>query len=266
MIWSKRGHKSKSDTLATELLLQLRDGEKYSKLFNDKTTIKQNIWVQIGTDLKNAGFTLDEDAKVAGLKCRQKYLNLCKGYNNYMAHVSTTGKEFKDKPEFFDYLHSILGAKHKTKPLILTDSLQSDPLTPTSTDQLNFKAETASSTDTENKFEEAEDSITIVKNEILPSVTVEKENIAPQQKIRDAKRKKILKSEITGLIDVIMKNHQENIELQKEQFSKFIGCINKTNELLEEQNKQRADFLKHFMSFLQNSKKRKCSSQHSDSD
>jgi hypothetical protein len=118
-IWKGKGRPTANDEEATAMLLTLRG--KYSSKFEDKKTIKSQIWNKIAQELAEAGFNCGI-GKEGGERCRQKFANLQKQYLNHLKHVQRTGEEKRDPPPFFSEMHGILGSKDKVAPTNLQDT------------------------------------------------------------------------------------------------------------------------------------------------
>lgn len=122
-IWKSKGRPTKADDQATTLLLQLR--AQLAPKFDDKKTVKNQLWVKIVEELENSGYSCGT-GKERGERCRQKFSNLQKQYLQHKQHMRKTGEKKKEPPPFFDEMHGILGSKHKVNPTNFQDSAESE--------------------------------------------------------------------------------------------------------------------------------------------
>ncbi|CAG9763464.1 unnamed protein product [Ceutorhynchus assimilis] len=119
-VWVTKGKPSQDDKEATYQMLQLRASDKFVKKFNDKSSVKLELWKEIANTLLELGF--DVDAR----SCRQKFSNLYTKYIKFKQHVKTTGEGKREPPEFYIIMDQILGEKDKVNLQYVTDTL--DPV------------------------------------------------------------------------------------------------------------------------------------------
>ncbi|KAL1488112.1 hypothetical protein ABEB36_015070 [Hypothenemus hampei] len=117
--WSSSLKNNSRDIEATEFFLQLR--YEMSDKFNDRKTLKNNLWSEICKKMNAAGYVVGE-SKVGIEKCRQKFANLQRSYINYVEHMKKTDESKRDPPLFRGLLHSILKNKDKIDPPYVEDS------------------------------------------------------------------------------------------------------------------------------------------------
>ncbi|KAK9679337.1 hypothetical protein QE152_g40109 [Popillia japonica] len=137
-----------------------------------------------------------------------------------------TGEKKKEPPPFFDEMHGILGSKHKVNPTNFQDSAESecdvDSPTP-STSGMN--------TDSSDS-EQMSTKVTTIQNRFSKVKTIRP------------------KSANTLLLEVLQKQHEENVNTRKEEFKTLEKLIDKQNEqrkeefktlekLIDKQNEQR---------------------------
>ncbi|KAK9702506.1 hypothetical protein QE152_g29885 [Popillia japonica] len=67
-IWKSKGRPTKAEDQATTLLLQLR--AQLAPKFDDKKTVKHQLWVKIAEELENSGYSCGT-GKGGGERCRQ---------------------------------------------------------------------------------------------------------------------------------------------------------------------------------------------------
>ena len=99
----------------------------------DNTTRKKKVFAELAKVLQEAGFRLPSGADGIN-KVDQKYRNLERCYKNFVQYTKLTGVEKKDAPEFYDQLHALFGTKHTVNPVSLCDSLDTEPVVPSSDD------------------------------------------------------------------------------------------------------------------------------------
>lgn len=263
-IWSGKGKPTSDDKKATEFLLQLRVSEKYSKLFNDKKTVKMTIWSKIAQEIISAGFALN--AKDAGKKCYQKFLNLTKQYINFRKNAEKTGMDKKDPPEFYDILHAILGGKHKINIQNIEDSLQleSEDTISNSTEDNIATCNLNSEHYEQNPLQERQNNVDNNLAETQASSSNCKES-GESSRVKPKKVKKSVrpeKMEKQDLICIINNIHKENLE----QFKSFEDQIKKQNELLAQQTEQRERMLSILGKFCDSKYGKKSRKRHHSSD
>lgn len=213
LVWSSK-RSTQVDHEATKFFLQLRS--QYAEKFDDKKSVKNQLWALIAKTMNENGFFVGEK-KEAVEKCRMKFANLQKSYLNYIRHINSTGTDKKDPPPYYEEMHSILSSKDKTNPINLQDTL--DPMvdceeshennnlaTPSCSNSRSTEKETA-----ENRFK---------KSRITPKSNTEK------------------------IMEMITKQHTENIQERREQFKSL-------ENLIATQNTQRDRLLSQFEKLIE---------------
>lgn len=119
-IWTSK-RPTQEDIEATETFLKLRI--KYADKFDDRKTVKTQLWQKIANEMSEMGLFVGE-GKDAVEKMRLKFSNLQKQYLLYIKHMKSTGESQKDPPPFFELMHGILGRKDKSNPTNLQDTLK----------------------------------------------------------------------------------------------------------------------------------------------
>lgn len=216
VVWCSK-KPSNRDHDATVCFLQLR--EKYGKQFEDRKTIKNQLWQKIATEMQNAGYYIGE-GKEAAERCRQKFANLQKQYMNHVKHMTTTGEQRKDPPPFFEEMHNLLGSKDKVNPKNLQDSLM---------EQINIHDENKENT--------------AVKENESPTYEIKNRFSSCKQSVRP----KHTNSEI---IELLKTHHHENREERN-------AHLKSLEKLLMEQNRQRERLLNQFQTLIDYQKHRK---------
>ncbi|VVC36552.1 Winged helix-turn-helix DNA-binding domain [Cinara cedri] len=113
LLWTTRTS-SKEDMEATKEMLALVSSKKYQNMFNDKCTIKIQIWKRIYKELLSKGYLIAESTKEGSIKCHQKWRNLEKSYRNFLISLTDpTNLIARKPPPFFDEMHKILKRKKK---------------------------------------------------------------------------------------------------------------------------------------------------------
>lgn len=207
-VWSAR-KPTTIDNDATKLFLELR--KKYKNKFDDKKTVKSQIWALIAQEMNIGGYYVGEK-KEAIEKCRMKFANLQRNYLNYWKHVSTTGGEKRDPPPFFEEMHDILGTKDKIFPKLLQDSEM-------------------------DMAEENNTNETLTENDsrVGPSTS---QGCSPA--LNRFKRSQLTpKSNTDKIIEILKQQYQETSQERKEHFKSI-------ETLIDTQNKQRDRLLNQF--------------------
>lgn len=243
VIWTTK-RPTALDHEATEYFLKLR--EFYNSKFEDKKTVKKNIWTLIVQKMNEAGYNVGQ-GKEAGEKCRMKFANMQKQYLLYIKHIKTTGVEHRDPPLYFEEMHKILGGQDKVYPKNLQDSLvepgnSENCLQPSPNSSFNDNGSCSQpdqSTLNENSSQSSENSLT--KEEIKNRFST----------MKSLKPKTTSEKLITIMTDQHVERQNNFVMLEK---------------LIETQNNQRETLLKHIEALIKLERKRKRRESDSDTD
>ncbi|XP_044745660.1 uncharacterized protein LOC123307426 [Coccinella septempunctata] len=232
MVWSSK-KPSKRDHDATKFFLRIR--VEYSHKFDDRKTIKGQIWSLIAKKMNENGFYVGE-GRDAVEKCRMKFANLQKQYLNHMNHLKKTGAEHKSEPLYFSEMHSILGGKDKVCPQNL-QSTEENMRQTNSEDISQYEEVTYNTQEMLHEEEIASSSSSSIDSSQIKSRFTAKKSIKPR-------------SLNMALVETMEKIHNENSELRKNEFEEL-------RALLETQNAQRERFLACFQLFVKSQKRKR---------
>lgn len=249
-LWTSKGKETATDHQASEFMLSRRLF--YAKKFDDKSTVKNDIWKKIAYEMVAAGFEINVD-KSGIEKLRQKFKNLVRKYTEFLKHINQTGRERKHFPEHYQLLHSILGDKDKYHPKNVFDSL-THVAENTASSQLK-EVDEITRVDMTLPDTEETDSIVAsigtcstnapVEERHVPLEERNRENTIPESVDRFSKTKLKVKpkSNKSVMVEAFNNAHKESIALQEDQFNKLLAVLNKQNVLLERQNEQRDELI-----------------------
>ncbi|XP_024889731.1 uncharacterized protein LOC112466080 [Temnothorax curvispinosus] len=202
---------------------------------NDKMHPKKKIWADITTEMQKTGYLLTYGKKAAD-KCHQRWRNLEKMYHGHCRYMKSTGTGKKKPPKYFDEMHELIGEKHSSQPVNLLDSLD-DVSTASASDTCSIETKSSEAINN-NETDNFPDNVDNESNNIKENID---SNVSRPSIFKNVK--KSVRPKVDSVSTVLKQLHEQDVEIESKRFKKFETLLEEQNKLRKQTLEQRGEFL-----------------------